>query len=136
MWVVELVLDWVMCLVEDKWDVVILMDSIICLVRVYNLVVLFSGWILSGGIDLAVFFKFKWFFGAVRNIEEGGSLIILVMVLVDIGSWMDDVIYEEFKGIGNMEFYLFCELVECCIFLVIDIKKLSMWKEELLMILE
>lgn len=92
-----------MCLVEDKWDVVILMDSIIRFVWVYNLVVLLSGCILSGGIDLVVLYKFKKFFGVVRNIEEGGSLMILVIVLVDIGSCMDDVIYEEFKGIGNLE---------------------------------
>lgn len=77
-------------------------------VRVYNLVILLSGWIFLGGIDFVVFYRLKCFFGVVCNIEEGGSLIIFVIVLVDMGFWMDDVIYEEFKGIGNMELYFDC----------------------------
>lgn len=129
--VVEFVFECVMCFVEYKKDVIILMDSIICFVCVYNLVILLSGRMFFGGIDLVVFYCLKCFFGVVRNIEEGGSLIIFVMVFVDIGLCMDDVIYEEFKGIGNMEFYFDCFLVECCIFLVIDICCLGMCKEEL-----
>lgn len=134
--VVEFVLEWVMCFVEYKKDVIILMDSIICLVCVYNFVILFSGCMFFGGIDLAVFYCLKCFFGVVRNIEEGGSLIILVMVFVDMGFWMDDVIYEEFKGMGNMEFYFDCFFVERWIFLVIDICCLGIWKEELFVLKE
>ena len=123
--VAELVLDRAMRLVEDKRDVVILMA--------YNLVVPPSGRTLSGGIDPAAFFKPKRFFGAARNIEEGGSLTILATALVDTGSRMDDVIYEEFKGTGNMELHLSRELAERRIFPAIDIKKSSTRKEELLM---
>lgn len=130
--VAELVLDRAMRLVEDKRDVVILMDSITRLARAYNLVVPPSGRTLSGGIDPAAFFKPKRFFGAARNIEEGGSLTILATALVDTGSRMDDVIYEEFKGTGNMELHLSRELAERRIF-PIDIKKSSTRKEELLM---
>ena len=122
-----------MRLVEDKRDVVILMDSITRLARAYNLVVPPSGRTLSGGIDPAAFFKPKRFFGAARNIEEGGSLTILATSLVDTGSRMDDVIYEEFKGTGNMELHLSRELAERRIFPAIDIKKSSTRKEELLM---
>ena len=129
--VAELVLDRAMRLVEDKRDVVILMDSITRLA--YNLVVPPSGRTLSGGIDPAAFFKPKRFFGAARNIEEGGSLTILATALVDTGSRMDDVIYEEFKGTGNMELHLSRELAERRIFPAIDIKKSSTRKEELLM---
>ena len=129
--VAELVLDRAMRLVEDKRDVVILMDSITRLARAYNLVVPPSGRTLSGGIDPAAFFK--RFFGAARNIEEGGSLTILATALVDTGSRMDDVIYEEFKGTGNMELHLSRELAERRIFPAIDIKKSSTRKEELLM---
>ena len=124
--VAELVLDRAM-------DVVILMDSITRLARAYNLVVPPSGRTLSGGIDPAAFFKPKRFFGAARNIEEGGSLTILATALVDTGSRMDDVIYEEFKGTGNMELHLSRELAERRIFPAIDIKKSSTRKEELLM---
>ena len=131
--VAELVLDRAMRLVEDKRDVVILMDSITRLARAYNLVVPPSGRTLSGGIDPAAFFKPKRFFGAARNIEEGGSLTILATALVDTGSRMDDVIYEEFKGTGNMELHLSRELAERRIFPAIDIKKSSTRKEELLM---
>lgn len=102
----ELVLERAMRLVEDKRDVVILMDSITRLARAYNLVVPPSGRTLSGGIDPAALYKPKKFFGAARNIEEGGSLTILATALVDTGSRMDDVIYEEFKGTGNMELQL------------------------------
>lgn len=129
----ELVLERAMRLVEDKRDVVILMDSITRLARAYNLVVPPSGRTLSGGIDPAAFFKPKRFFGAARNIEEGGSLTILATALVDTGSRMDDVIYEEFKGTGNMELHLSRELAERRIFPAIDIKKSGTRKEDLLM---
>ncbi|MGK0551639.1 transcription termination factor Rho [Enterococcus faecalis] len=131
--VAELVLDRAMRLVEDKRDVVILMDSITRLARAYNLVIPPSGRTLSGGIDPAAFYKPKRFFGAARNIEEGGSLTILATALVDTGSRMDDMIYEEFKGTGNMELHLSRELAERRVFPAIDIKKSSTRKEELLM---
>jgi transcription termination factor Rho len=129
----ELVLERAMRLVEDKRDVVILMDSITRLARAYNLVVPPSGRTLSGGIDPAALYKPKKFFGAARNIEEGGSLTILATALVDTGSRMDDVIYEEFKGTGNLELQLSRELSERRIFPAIDIKKSGTRKEELLM---
>ncbi|MCH4168415.1 MAG: transcription termination factor Rho [Streptococcaceae bacterium] len=131
--VAELVLERAMRLVEDKRDVVILMDSITRLARAYNLVIPPSGRTLSGGIDPASFFKPKKFFGAARNVEEGGSLTILATTLVDTGSRMDDVIYEEFKGTGNMELHLSRELAERRIFPAIDIKKSGTRREELLM---
>jgi len=106
--VVEFVIECVKCLVELGNDVVVLFDLIIWLGCVYNLVVLVSGWILFGGVDFSVFYLFKWFFGVVCNIENGGLLTILVMVLVEIGSKMDEVIFEEFKGIGNMELCFDC----------------------------
>src|SRR5699024_1719943 len=102
----ELVLERAMRLVEDKRDVVILMDSITRLARAYNLVIPPSGRTLSGGIDPAALYRPKRFFGAARNIEDGGSLTILATALVDTGSRMDDMIYEEFKGTGNMELQL------------------------------
>ncbi len=102
----ELVLERAMRLVEHKKDVVILMDSITRLARAYNLVIPPSGRTLSGGIDPAAFHRPKRFFGAARNIEDGGSLTILATALVETGSRMDDVIYEEFKGTGNMELHL------------------------------
>ncbi|KFN91662.1 transcription termination factor [Tetragenococcus muriaticus 3MR10-3] len=129
----ELVLERAMRLVEDKRDVVILMDSITRLARAYNLVVPPSGRTLSGGIDPAALYKPKKFFGAARNIEEGGSLTILSTALVDTGSRMDDVIYEEFKGTGNMEMHLSRQLAERRIFPAIDLKRSSTRKEELLM---
>lgn len=129
----ELVLERAMRLVEDKRDVVILMDSITRLARAYNLVVPPSGRTLSGGIDPAALYKPKKFFGAARNIEEGGSLTILATALVDTGSRMDDVIYEEFKGTGNLELQLSRELSERRVFPAIDIKKSGTRKEELLM---
>lgn len=129
----ELVLERAMRLVEDKRDVVILMDSLTRLARAYNLVVPPSGRTLSGGIDPSALYKPKKFFGAARNIEEGGSLTILATALVDTGSRMDDVIYEEFKGTGNMELHLSRELAERRIFPAIDIKRSGTRKEELLM---
>ncbi len=131
--VVELVLDRALRLVEDKRDVVILMDSITKLARAYNLVIPPSGRTLSGGIDPAAFYKPKRFFGSARNIEEGGSLTILATALVDTGSRMDDVIYEEFKGTGNMELHLSRELSERRVFPAINIKRSGTRKEELLM---
>ncbi|MGI6155052.1 MAG: transcription termination factor Rho [Enterococcus lemanii] len=131
--VAELVLERAMRLVEDKRDVVILMDSITRLARAYNLVVPPSGRTLSGGIDPAALYKPKKFFGAARNIEEGGSLTILATALVETGSRMDDMIYEEFKGTGNMELQLSRQLAERRIFPAIDLKKSGTRKEELLM---
>ncbi|GAY77870.1 transcription termination factor Rho [Sporolactobacillus inulinus] len=128
----ELVLERAMRLVEHKRDVVILMDSLTRLARAYNLVIPPSGRTLSGGIDPAAFHKPKKFFGAARNIEEGGSLTILATALVDTGSRMDDVIYEEFKGTGNMELHLDRRLAERRIFPAIDIRRSSTRKEELL----
>lgn len=130
--VAELVLDRAMRLVEHKRDVVILMDSITRLARAYNLVIPPSGRTLSGGIDPAAFHRPKRFFGAARNIEEGGSLTILATALVDTGSRMDDVIYEEFKGTGNMELHLDRSLAERRIFPAIDIRRSGTRKEELL----
>lgn len=128
----ELVLERAMRLVEHKQDVIILMDSITRLARAYNLVIPPSGRTLSGGIDPAAFHRPKRFFGAARNIEEGGSLTILATALVDTGSRMDDVIYEEFKGTGNMELHLDRSLAERRIFPAIDILRSGTRKEELL----
>ncbi|CAM4169066.1 transcription termination factor Rho [Lederbergia lenta] len=130
--VAELVLERAMRLVEHKRDVVILMDSITRLARAYNLVIPPSGRTLSGGIDPAAFHRPKRFFGAARNIEEGGSLTILATALVDTGSRMDDVIYEEFKGTGNLELHLDRALAEKRIFPAIDIRRSGTRKEELL----
>lgn len=130
--VAELVLERAMRLVEHKKDVVILMDSITRLARAYNLVIPPSGRTLSGGIDPAAFHRPKRFFGAARNIEEGGSLTILATALVETGSRMDDVIYEEFKGTGNMELHLDRKLAERRIFPAIDILRSGTRKEELL----
>ncbi|MFP8783017.1 transcription termination factor Rho [Planococcus plakortidis] len=131
--VAELVLERAMRLVEHKRDVVILMDSITRLARAYNLVIPPSGRTLSGGIDPAAFHRPKRFFGAARNIEEGGSLTILATALVDTGSRMDEVIYEEFKGTGNMELHLDRSLAERRIFPALDIRRSGTRKEELLM---
>ena len=108
----ELVFERAQRLVEEGTDVVILLDSITRLTRAYNLVIPPSGRTLSGGIDPAAFYKPKRFFGAARNIEEGGSLTILATALIETGSRMDDVIYEEFKGTGNMELHLDRKLAE------------------------
>lgn len=131
--VAELVLERAMRLVEDKRDVVILMDSLTRLARAYNLVIPPSGRTLSGGIDPAAFYRPKRFFGAARNIEDGGSLTIIATALVDTGSRMDEVIYEEFKGTGNMELVLSRELAERRIFPAIDIKKSGTRREDLLL---
>ncbi|MFC7371559.1 transcription termination factor Rho [Fictibacillus iocasae] len=130
--VAELVLERAMRLVEHKKNVVILLDSITRLARAYNLVIPPSGRTLSGGIDPAAFHRPKRFFGAARNIEEGGSLTILATALVETGSRMDDVIYEEFKGTGNMELHLDRKLAERRIFPAIDIRRSGTRKEELL----
>lgn len=131
--VAELVLERAMRLVEHKRDVIILMDSITRLARAYNLTVPPSGRTLSGGIDPAAFHRPKRFFGAARNIEEGGSLTILATALVDTGSRMDEVIYEEFKGTGNMELHLDRSLAERRVFPAIDIRRSGTRKEELLL---
>ena len=129
----ELVLERARRLVEDKRDVVILMDSITRLSRAYNLVEQPSGRTLSGGIDPAALYRPKRFFGSARNVEEGGSLTIIATALVETGSRMDDVIYEEFKGTGNMEIHLSRALAERRIYPAIDIVKSSTRKDELLL---
>ncbi len=128
----ELVLERAQRLVEHGRDVVILLDSITRLARAYNLVVPPSGRTLSGGIDPGAFHKPKRFFGAARKVEEGGSLTILATALVDTGSRMDDVIYEEFKGTGNMELHLERKLAEKRVFPAIDINRSGTRREELL----
>ena len=120
-------------LVEQGKDVVILLDSITRLARAYNLVVPASGRTLSGGIDPASLHKPKKFFGAARNIENGGSLTILATALTETGSRMDDVIFEEFKGTGNMEVLLDRSLAEKRIFPAIDINRSNTRREDLLM---
>ncbi|WP_028543363.1 transcription termination factor Rho [Paenibacillus taiwanensis] len=131
--VAELVLERALRLVEHKKDVVILLDSITRLARAYNLVVPPSGRTLSGGIDPAAFHRPKRFFGSARNIEEGGSLTILATALVETGSRMDDIIYEEFKGTGNMELVLDRKLAERRIFPAIDIRRSGTRREEMLL---
>jgi transcription termination factor Rho len=131
--VAEMVLERAKRLVEVGRDVVILMDSITRLARAYNLVVTPSGRTLSGGIDPSALYPPKRFFGAARNIEEGGSLTIIATCLVDTGSRMDDVVYEEFKGTGNMELHLSRRLQERRIFPAIDIERSSTRREELLL---
>lgn len=131
--IAELVLERAKRLVEQKKDVIILMDSITRLARAYNLIVPPSGRTLSGGIDPAAFHRPKRFFGAARNIEEGGSLTIIATALVDTGSRMDDIIYEEFKGTGNMELHLARQLAERRIFPAIDIKSSGTRREDLLL---
>lgn len=130
--VANLVLERTMRLVEDKRDVIILMDSITRLARANNLVIPPSGRTLSGGIDPAALYFPKKIFGAARNIEEGGSLTILATALIDTGSRMDDMIYEEFKGTGNMELHLSRELAEQRIFPAIDIKRSGTRREDLI----
>ncbi len=130
--VAEMVIEKAKRLVEHKRDVVILLDSITRLARAYNTVVPPSGKVLSGGVDSNALQKPKRFFGAARNIEEGGSLTIIGTALIDTGSRMDDVIFEEFKGTGNMEVHLDRKLVEKRIFPSIDIHRSGTRKEELL----
>ena len=129
----EIVLERAKRLVEIGRDVVVLMDSITRLARAYNLVVQPSGRTLSGGIDPSALYPPKRFFGAARNIEEGGSLTIIATCLVDTGSRMDDVVYEEFKGTGNMELHLARILQERRIFPAIDMERSSTRREELLL---
>jgi len=131
--VAEMILEKSKRLVEYQQDVVILLDSITRLARAYNTVVPHSGKILSGGVDANALHKPKRFFGAARNIEEGGSLTIMSTALVDTGSRMDEVIFEEFKGTGNMELMLDRSLADRRIYPAIDINKSSTRKEELLM---
>jgi transcription termination factor Rho len=131
--VAELVLERALRLVEHKKDVVILMDSITRLARAYNLVIPSSGRTLSGGIDPAALHRPKRFFGSARNVEEGGSLTILATALIETGSRMDDVIYEEFKGTGNMELHLDRRLAERRIFPSIDIRRSGTRREEVLL---
>ena len=131
--VAEMVLERSKRLVEVGRDVVILMDSITRLARAYNLVVTPSGRTLSGGIDPSALYPPKRFFGAARNIEEGGSLTIIATCLIDTGSRMDDVVYEEFKGTGNMELHLSRRLQERRVFPAIDIERSSTRREELLL---
>lgn len=131
--VAEIVLERAKRLVEQKKDVVILLDSITRLARAYNQTIPTSGKTLSGGLDSSALYLPKRFFGAARNIEEGGSLTILATALVETGSRMDDVIFEEFKGTGNMELRLDRELSENRIFPAIDIRKSGTRKEELLL---
>ena len=131
--VAEIVLERAKRLVELKHDVVILLDSITRLARAYNLNIPTSGKTLSGGLDSTALYFPKRFFGAARNIEEGGSLTILATALVETGSRMDDVIFEEFKGTGNMELRLDREISDNRIFPAIDIKRSGTRKEELLL---
>jgi transcription termination factor Rho len=130
--VAEMVIEKAKRLVEHRKDVVILLDSITRLARAYNTVVPPSGKVLSGGVDSNALQRPKRFFGAARNIEEGGSLTIVASALVDTGSRMDDVIFEEFKGTGNMEIHLDRKLMDKRVFPAIDISKSGTRKEELL----
>ncbi|OQC40976.1 MAG: hypothetical protein BWX66_00880 [Deltaproteobacteria bacterium ADurb.Bin058] len=131
--VAEMVIEKAKRLVEHKRDVVILIDSITRLARAYNTVVPPSGKILSGGVDSNALHKPKRFFGAARNIEDGGSLTIIGTALIDTGSRMDEVIFEEFKGTGNCELHLDRKLMEKRIFPTLDINKSGTRKEELLL---
>jgi transcription termination factor Rho len=131
--VAEMVIEKAKRLVEHKKDVVILLDSITRLARAYNTIVPASGKVLSGGVDSNALQRPKRFFGAARNIEEGGSLTIMATALVDTGSRMDEVIFEEFKGTGNLEIHLDRKLVDRRVFPAIDIQKSGTRKEELLL---
>ena len=131
--VAEMVIEKAKRLVEHKKDVIVLLDSITRLARAYNSVMPPSGKILSGGVDSNALQRPKRFFGAARNIEEGGSLTIIATALVDTGSRMDEVIFEEFKGTGNMEIHLDRRLSDKRLFPAIDIKKSGTRKEELLL---
>jgi len=131
--VAEMVIEKAKRLVEHKYDVVILLDSITRLARAYNSVVPPSGKILSGGVDSNALHKPKRFFGAARNIEEGGSLTIIATALIDTGSRMDEVIFEEFKGTGNMELVLDRKLAEKRIYPAMDVNKSGTRKEDLLL---
>ena len=131
--VAELALDRAKRLVESGKDVIILLDGITRLTRAYNLVMPPSGRTLSGGIDPAALYPAKRFFGAARNTDEGGSLTIIATCLIDTGSRMDELIYEEFKGTGNMELHLDRRLSERRTFPAMDIQRSSTRREELLL---
>jgi transcription termination factor Rho len=131
--VAEMVIEKAKRLVEHKRDVVILLDSITRLARAYNTIVPPSGKVLSGGVDSNALQRPKRFFGAARNVEEGGSLTIIATALIDTGSRMDDVIFEEFKGTGNMEVHLERKLADKRVFPAIDINRSGTRKEELLL---
>ena len=131
--VAEMVIEKAKRLVEHKKDVLILLDSITRLARAYNATVPPSGKILSGGLDSNALHKPKRFFGAARNVEEGGSLTIIATALIDTGSRMDEVIFEEFKGTGNMEIHLDRKLTDRRVFPSIDINRSGTRKEELLL---
>jgi len=130
--VAEMVIEKAKRLTEHKIDVIILLDSITRLARAYNTVVPSSGKILTGGVDANALHRPKRFFGAARNIEEGGSLTIIATALVDTGSKMDEVIFEEFKGTGNMELHLSRSIAEKRIYPAINLEKSGTRKEELL----
>ena len=130
--VAEMVIEKAKRLAEHKKDVVILLDSITRLARAYNTVIPSSGKVLTGGVDAHALHRPKRFFGAARNIEEGGSVTILATALVDTGSKMDEVIYEEFKGTGNMEVHLDRRITEKRIFPAININRSGTRREELL----
>lgn len=130
--VAEMVIEKAKRLVEHKKDVIILLDSITRLARAYNTVVPASGKVLTGGVDANALHRPKRFFGAARNVEEGGSLTIIATALVDTGSKMDEVIYEEFKGTGNMELHLARKIAEKRVFPAIDYNRSGTRKEELL----
>ncbi|MBZ0143316.1 MAG: transcription termination factor Rho, partial [Rhodocyclaceae bacterium] len=131
--VAEMVIEKAKRLVEHKKDVVILLDSITRLARAYNTVVPASGKVLTGGVDANALQKPKRFFGAARNIEEGGSLTIIATALIDTGSRMDDVIYEEFKGTGNMEIHLERRMAEKRVYPAINVNRSGTRREELLL---
>jgi transcription termination factor Rho len=131
--VAEMVMDRAKRLVESGMDVVLLLDSITRLARAYNAVIPSSGRVLSGGLDANALQKPKRFFGAARMVEEGGSLTIMATALVDTGSRMDDVIFEEFKGTGNMEVNLDRKLADRRVFPTIDLLRSGTRKEELLL---
>jgi transcription termination factor Rho len=130
--VADMVIEKARRLVEHKHDVVILLDSLTRLARAYNMVTPSSGKILSGGVDANALEKPKRFFGAARNIEEGGSLTIIATALVDTGSRMDEVIYEEFKGTGNMELHLDRKIAEKRIYPAINVNRSGTRREDYL----
>ena len=131
--VAEMVIEKAKRLVEHKTDVIILLDSITRLARAYNTVIPASGKVLTGGVDAHALERPKRFFGAARNIEEGGSLTIMATALIDTGSKMDEVIYEEFKGTGNLELHLERKIAEKRVFPAINIRRSGTRREDLLM---
>jgi len=131
--VAEMVIEKAKRLVEHKKDVIILLDSITRLARAYNTIIPSSGKVLTGGVDAHALERPKRFFGAARNIEEGGSLYIIATALIDTGSKMDEVIYEEFKGTGNLELHLDRKIAEKRIYPAINIRRSGTRREDLLM---